>query len=167
MKKIITLLFLLPMMASAQDTLITVLGDTIPCRIKAITPEMVSYSTADFPDNMMDLKNVKQKLINGHPYIPGMALTPYSANPQNEIHLAGLELQKASKTWYSGFVIMLAGGILTGTGAALINKSPSASTGLFIGGGLASFFGGVTMVASFSRIGSAGVHLDAYEPEKK
>lgn len=148
------------------DTIITVLGDTIPCQLKMITPNVVSYSSLD-GDKLMEVKNIKSKIINGRPQIVGDDNKPVNPQGISEIKLAGIDLQKASKTWYSGFVITLVGGILTGTGAALINKAPSAANGLLIGGGIASFFGGITMVASFSKIGSAGQHLDAYKPDHK
>ena len=166
MKNLLILLFVLPMMASAQDTLITVLGDTISCQIKMITPQVVSYTSED-GDRLIEAANIKKKIVNGHPQIVGEDNKAVNPQGKNNIQLAGIELKGAARTWYAGFAITLIGSAVTGVGAALINKSPSASTGMFIGGGVLSVIGGFTMIASFGNIGKAGELMDAYDPEKK
>ena len=167
MKKLIIILFALPMLANAQDTLITVLGDTIVCEIKMITPQIVSYTSID-GDRIIEAINIKKKIVNGSPMLIGednKAAGYYKK--ESEIHLAGIELQQAAQTWYGGFVISLIGSVVTGTGAALINKSPTASTAMLVGGGVLTAIGGFTMVLSFSNISKAGRHLDAYRPAEK
>lgn len=163
MKKILILLFALPLMASAQDTLITTKGEVIACKVSVIAPTYISYSDIN-GSFTIPIEMVFDKKINGHPFIPTAQSEQNEYN--DKLKLAGKELQKAAKTWFAGFVVSIVGGILTGTGVALINKSPEAAKGLYYTGAGISIFGGVTMVASFSNIARAGIHLDAYEPEK-
>lgn len=163
------MLFVLPMMANAQtnytDTIVTVLGDTIACQIKMITPQVVSYAAAD-GDRLIEAGAIKKKIVNSHPQIVGDDNKPVNPKGKNNIQLAGMELKGASRTWFTGFAISLIGTAVTGAGAAFINRSPTASTGMFIAGGVLTAVGSVTMVVSFSNIGAAGELLDAYDPGK-
>jgi|GEM_PF-3751507 len=165
MKKLFFLLLALPMMVSAQDTLITVMGDTISCKIKTITPDKISYSDAT-GDRLIELTNVKDKRIHSHPLIidkKGESST--FNNPVLEINLAGEELMGASRTWFAGFAVLAIGAAVLGSGAALLNKSNKVSIGMMAAGGALSAAGSITMAVSFNNIYKAGIRLKRYHPE--
>lgn len=166
MKKLITLIFLLPLLATAQDTLVTIKGVVIPCEVYTLYPEYMVYKSQS--GEFVNIRNsdVQEKVINSKPFIVGTILSGDSVklaqNKVNNINLAGRELKGAARTWFAGFAVTMIGAAVAGGGAALLNKSPGTAKGMLIGGGTVSFIGGVTMAISFSNISRAGDRLEAY-----
>lgn len=87
-----------------------------------------------------------------------------------EINMAGYELQKASSTFYSGVVVMVAGAIISVVGI----YTPADKTtkfgdytinnrdGLIIGGAALGGTGLIISFSSFKSIRRAGRHLENY-----
>lgn len=87
-----------------------------------------------------------------------------------EINMAGYELQKASSTFYSGVVVMVAGAIISVVGI----YTPADKTtkfgdytinnrdGLIVGGAALGGTGLIISLSSFKSIRRAGRHLENY-----
>lgn len=166
MKKLFLLLFALPMMATAQDTIVTKQGTIIPCEIQYIYPNYMVYKTSTGTLINISNNDVLEKVVNTKPHIITPEVEFVQDNFNRQLRDAGKELRGAARTWFAGFSITLIGAALTGGGAALLNKSPDAAAGMMVGGGVLTAVGGVTMVISFSNIGKAGEYLESLPNNK-
>lgn len=152
---------LLPCYVFGQDTLITTKGVVVPCKVTVIAPNYITY-TDSLGTFTIPIDQVFDKKINGHPFIA----EPKTVEVYKEINLAGGELQRASRVFYGGAVLMILGAGLSVTGATL-NKTenPNLSKAIMYSGFALSGVGFVVNISSFSAIANAGRHLSKVKPE--
>jgi hypothetical protein len=66
MKQFILLFFLLPALTKAQDTLILRSGEVIACKIKMVTPQIISYISSELDDRVIPLNEIKKQIIHSN-----------------------------------------------------------------------------------------------------
>jgi hypothetical protein len=143
---------------SAQHSVTLTNGDILKGKITDIQPRYItivdSIHKTDCPVDQVSSYNAGYGtiLVNTNTI---KNINGYSASILN---IAGDELIKSSKVYYTGFAITIVGVGITALGAS--KSSADSNAMVYVGGGIA-FVGVIISVIAFSHIGKAGRMLNA------